>query len=283
MFATILGLAMEIAIQTAFLTVALWIMVKLQKLDYIFLGLLASAALASAVEKILDVFLEPTFGIYTTSSISAPITVGVLILCVMKSIQGDRTDALFTVGVGYALTFGMNLWLMGTLMGDLRPSARHAHEMRIAAEINEASEAATRTNQPAVLIQATNKTMGKAAASEKSPATNGPTNSAALAPVAGSKEKTAPPVAQPATKPKEPAPVKPGEAIAKAFSVKGLTRNGLKSSVVLNTGVKSYTIFVGESLSMETAKGEVVVGLEELGTDWLFLKVGGERVKISLH
>jgi hypothetical protein len=274
---------MEIAIQTVFLTVALWIMVKLQKLDYNFLGLLGSAALTSVLEKILDVFLEPTFGIYLTSSISVPITGVVLFVCVMKSIQGDRTDALFTVCVGYALTFGMNLWLMGALMGDLRPSARHAHEGRTASSTNKASQAAARTNQPVAPGRATNQPIQKAAATEKLPETNGLTNSTILFPAAGLQEKSAPPLAQPAAKTKEQGSVRSAKEIAKGFSVKGITRNGAKSSVVIYSGVKTYPIFLGESLTMETAKGEIVVRFENLGGDWLMLNIEGEQVKLSLR
>jgi hypothetical protein len=107
-------------VETVFLLVALWIMIKLQKLNYNFLGLLGAAALASAI----DLLPLP---LVITSFISCT----VLFFCIAKVTGAERVDATFTVGVGYALWFGMNLFLLGALLGDLRPSARETENRRL--------------------------------------------------------------------------------------------------------------------------------------------------------
>src|SRR5258708_27284030 len=104
----LLGLSIHLAMQTVFLVAALWIMIKLQKLNYNFLGLLGAAALASAIDLIPLPF-----------HIASLISCAVLLFCVTKVTGAEYVDVKFTVFVGYALWFGMNLWLVGTLLGDL--------------------------------------------------------------------------------------------------------------------------------------------------------------------
>jgi hypothetical protein len=106
----IVGLGIEFVIQTAFLTLALWVLVKLQKFQFNFPGLVGSAALASIVDFI------PFVGHY--------LAVSVLFLCIAKVTREKGGDVIFTVGVSYALTFGMNLFLLSSMMGDLRVHAR---------------------------------------------------------------------------------------------------------------------------------------------------------------
>ena len=110
-------LVIDYVARTAVLTLILWIMVKLQKLDYFFPGLLGSAALAAGLDTI------PCFGHY--------IAVPVLYLCVWKVTHASlMPDAVFTVAVSYALMFAVKILLLTELMGDLRPAL--AVEERIA-------------------------------------------------------------------------------------------------------------------------------------------------------
>ncbi len=98
------------AANTVVLTALLWIMVKLQKLNYVFLGLLGSAALACALDTL------PYFGHY--------LAVAVLYLCIWKVTQASlMPDAVFTVAVSYALMFAVKVCLLTMLIGDLRPAA----------------------------------------------------------------------------------------------------------------------------------------------------------------
>jgi hypothetical protein len=120
MLFTVLALLVEIAVQTVFLLAAFWIMIKIQRLGYHFPGLLGTAALVAALDRILDAVLGPFLGSYFSSYISAPIVLIVGMYYIARVTRADRVDVIFTVGVGYALWFVMNLWLLGALMGDLR-------------------------------------------------------------------------------------------------------------------------------------------------------------------
>ncbi len=97
--------------QTIFLFIALWIMIKLQKLNCKVIALLGSAALACAIDYI------PFVGIY--------LSVVVLLICITKAIGAKTfTDAIFTTGIAYAVTFCFNLFVLAVLLGDLRLSTR---------------------------------------------------------------------------------------------------------------------------------------------------------------
>src|SRR5712671_2991624 len=109
MLLTILACSIGFAAKTVVLLAALWIMIRLQSLDYSFLGLLGSAALASGLDMI------PYFGHY--------LAVPVLYVCIALITRADLfPDAVFTVVIAYALMFCLNMFLLAGLLGDLRPS-----------------------------------------------------------------------------------------------------------------------------------------------------------------
>jgi hypothetical protein len=137
MLPEILILGIEFLIHSVILLLLLWIMIKLQKLDYNFLGLLGSAALAGALDMI------PHFG--------HMLAVPVLYLCIWKVTQSSLfPDAAFTVMISYALMFGVNLFIMGSLMGDLRPSDKNIGEDESSTqELAGESQSVAVTNKPA--------------------------------------------------------------------------------------------------------------------------------------
>ena len=259
----ILGLAVEITIQAVFLTVALWIMIKLQNLDYNLPGLIGTAFLACGLDSILTYILEHWFQSFA-GYFSAPVYIVVLFVCVSKVTQAEAVDVIFTVMVGGALRFGMNLWLIGALMGDLRPSAREAGNEPFG-NVEGGYPTAVETNRPAALNHTTNKTSGKIAHAEKPPAKNEPPNPPKPLP-------TAKPQGGPASIPTTP---------AQSFSLKGIISSG-KPSAMIYSGVKTYTIFAGDSLVMETPSGKVTVRCEQLDKDKVVLNVGGEPVTLSV-
>ena len=106
----ILFYLIRFVIETGFLLLALWGMVRIQQFQYTFPGLLGSAALACALDMI------PHFGHY--------LAVPTLYLCLLKVTREDLTGVIFTAAVSYALVFALNLFLIGSLMGSLRMSAR---------------------------------------------------------------------------------------------------------------------------------------------------------------
>jgi hypothetical protein len=102
------SLLISYAARTLVLTLLLWIMVKLQKLDYFFLGLLGSAALASALDMI------PYCGHY--------LAVPVLYLCIWKVTHASlMPDAVFTVAVAYALMFAVRVFLLMAILPPIHP------------------------------------------------------------------------------------------------------------------------------------------------------------------
>src|ERR1043165_2978409 len=107
MLPNILAYSVGFAAQTVVLVAALWIMIKLQRLDYNFLGLLGSAALASGLDMI------PYVGHY--------LAVPVLYVCIAMVTRADLfPDAVVTVVIAYALMFCLNMFLLAGLLGDLR-------------------------------------------------------------------------------------------------------------------------------------------------------------------
>jgi hypothetical protein len=142
-------------------------------------------------------------------------------------------------------------------MGDLSPSTRFAEEDRVEAEREAEYLATANTNQPVTLIQATNKAMGKTAPAGKSPGENDSTNSAKLTPAELAKE------------------------TIKSFSLKGIISAG-EPSAMIYSGVKTYTVFRGDSVSMETANGNVTVRCEKLDKDRVVLNIAGEQVTLFL-
>jgi hypothetical protein len=213
-------LAIEFLIHGSILLVLLWIMIKLQKLDYHFLGLLGSAALAGGLDII------PQFG--------HMLAVPVLYFCIWKVTRSCIfPDVAYTVVISYALMFCANLFIMSMLMGDLRPSDRED-----VGDENAASETA----------QVTQKSDPDAA-----------TNSVPTA------------------------DVKEAKAIAKKFSIIGVTRNADKSSLTLQSGKKTYTIILWQLISVETDDGPVSVRFTGFGEDWVALNIRGTQVKCPVH
>lgn len=269
--AHILGYAIEFVAQTVILLGALWVMIKIQSLEYHFWGLLASAALGSALDMI------PYFGHY--------MAVLVLYVCIHKVTRADLfPDAVFTVAVAYALMFAANLFLLGALMGDLKPSNIHAGGLKQTVnEMGEESEDAINSEQPAALNQTTNQASGKIITLGKTPKKTGATNSAKLPPAAGPQDKSAKAPAKPAGKPKELDPAQLARETAKKFSVKGITKSATNPMAMINNGVKTYTMAIGESFSMQTPGGIITVRCEEVGEDSVVLNVAGERMTLVLE
>src|SRR5258707_3445595 len=97
-------LLIAFGVQTVFLLAALWLMIKLQKLNYNFLGLLGAASLASAIKLIPLPF-----------HIADLISCAALLFCISKVTGAEYIDVKFTVVIGYALLFCMNLRLFSAI------------------------------------------------------------------------------------------------------------------------------------------------------------------------
>jgi hypothetical protein len=296
MSGTLLPRFIEFALQTAILLGLLWGMIKIQKLDqrfeYNFLWLLGSAALATGLDQILQMTLGHFIGIYFASYISTPIVVTVLLLCLKKVTHAPYVDVLFTVAISYALLFGVNLFILESLMGDLRPSARNSEEFEIVTqqqEIKKEYQTAIKTNLPAPKANppapsapANSIKPAERAAPKTNPlAPSVPTNS--TKPAKGAAPMTNLPAPSIPTNSVSQSPAKPVEATAKFFIIKGVTRNAAKSAVTIQTVTKIYTVFLGETVLMQTPDGPIPVRFNDLGEDWVVLEINGEPAKFPIH
>jgi hypothetical protein len=292
----LLSRLIEFAIQTAVLLGLLWGMIKIQKLDqrfaYNFLGLLGTAALTTGLDQILQMTVGRYIGIYFASYISTPIVVTVLLLCLKKVTQAPYVDIVFTVAISYALLFGVNLFILGSLMGELRPSARNSEEFENVTqqqEIKKEYQAAIKTNlpdkkaNPSASSVPTNSTKPAKGAARMTnlPASGASTNS--VKPPEAAAPKTNQPAPSTPTNSAAQSPAKPVEVIAKYFAVKGVTENAAKSAVTIQVGTKIYTIFLGETALTQTPDGPIPVRFKDLGADWVVLEINGEPVKLPIH
>lgn len=242
----ILVYAIEFTVQTAFLFAALWIMVKLQKLNYNLPGLLGAAALSCALDMI------PVVGHF--------IAVGVLLLCIWKITESEYVDVAFTVFVGYALTFGMNLFLLSALIGDLCPSEHIAEGEPEYSELLAEYQPDTNKFGPEI-------------------SQPDPDESAAICP--GTERQENKSSAAHLTQTNSPA-VSTAEEVAKDIQLKGLIQNAGRPSLLVHTGIKTYTIVQGETLPVKTRKGQVMICFEGITAKQAVLKIDGRPFKLPL-
>jgi hypothetical protein len=114
-------------------TALLWIMIKVQKLNYSVLGLLASSAAATLFDFI------PVVGPF--------ISYVVLVLCLWKCTKADIfPDVIFTVTIAGALMFCTNLWLLGAMIGNLRPDPLKA-EARMDVQMQQNADAVSGSDE----------------------------------------------------------------------------------------------------------------------------------------
>ena len=223
----IIIMIVEYAARTAVLTLLLWLMIKLQKLNYFFLGLLGSAALACALDTI------PYFGHY--------LAVPVLYFCIWKVTQASLVpDAIFTVVIAYALMFAVKVLLFTALIGDLRPHIRGDENDELRSEV-----AAAQPPPPAGVSP---------------PATN---QNAAASPAK--------------------VPAKSTDEILKDVVVKGVTRNGDKSMVLISSNKKNYTLTMGQLTLVQTPAETLHLRLVNVSETWATVEVNGEAAYLRVH
>jgi len=104
---TVVVFAVSVILQTIVLLAALWIMIKIQKMEVKWLWLILGAVGASVFDMI------PFVG--------RPLAIATLVVTVYYTTQAEYIDILFTVVVGYSVKFCLNLFLISMLMGKLRP------------------------------------------------------------------------------------------------------------------------------------------------------------------
>jgi hypothetical protein len=240
----LIPLIISFAIRTALLLLMLWIMIKLQKLDYAFVPLLGAAALACAIDTI------PFFGHY--------LAVAVLYLCIWKITRASLfPDAVFTVAISYALVFAVNMLWLTAMIGHLRPSA-------------------TTDDQPEPTVAAATN---KSAPVSVRPASAVTVSKTAAAPVPGAPA-SAPTAAPAAT----PAPATNSvDALLKDIVVKGVTKNGDKSMIAIKVNNKMYTLAEDEQTAVQFADGPGHMRLVSLTEGWATVEVNGQPAMLRIR
>ena len=259
MIEQIIGTAIHFGIQTVFLVAGLWIMIKLQKYDYNVLGLIGSAILASGVDMI------PFAGHY--------LSVSVLLFCIRKVIVADSyTDTLFTVGIGYALMFCMNLFLIASLMGDLRPPIVKAETRETDGE-----------NQPAATTNRASPATAETAPATKAKEKSAPADSSAKTPVASATETISSVPVNATGNANEASAARLALDSVHKFKLKGISKSASRTLAIINTGTKTETLSRNESIQVETAEGWVAVRCEDVGENKVVLNVEGEKFTLIMH
>ena len=183
-------------------------MIKIQKLNYNPLGLLGSSLLAILTSMI------PVAGPY--------LAYVVLIVCLWKCTGAELfPDVTFTVAIAGALMFCINLWVLGALMGRLRPdladrgrSAAEASAREEEAGDGDAEDQADAPKPPGLARTVLARTSAAA------------TNRAASSAVTNC-----------------------------SFTVKGSSLGGTRPSVLISDGSQVYTVSRGESFTASLAQG----------------------------
>jgi hypothetical protein len=228
------GYSIRYLVSTGFLLLALWLMVKIQKFQYNFPGLLGSAALAGGLDMI------PYVGHY--------LALPTLYLCLMKVTREDMTGVVFTAGISYALVFVMNLFLLGSLMGDLRPSFLQAREAApIAKEATEEGETDTETNRSIAPRQSVNPAQSASASTTPDKAVAAP---------------------QPSLTPA-------------GLTLKGIIKSSKNPMAMISSGGKTYTIAMGESIPLQGADKNAKATLETVEDSSVVVSIAGEKVVLK--
>ena len=277
------------ALRTAILLGLIWLVTRLQKLaqrfEYRFRGLFWLAVLAGGLD------LIPHVG--------HGLAVLVLLVGVKKITRTDYVEAFFSIAIPYALVFGIQLFLLGPLVAHWQPMIKNTNppapgsrrqERKVEhPALNPTNLPAPPTNPPA------SKTIPPALPTNP-PVTPAPVNPVPpdlSKPVEPAAPKTNPPPAitnSPASGPSTnlaappaPPPVKSVEPNAKLFTVRGVTRNGANSAATIQTGSRTYTVFLGEAALMQTSGGPISVRFSNLDEDSVTLEINGKPAKFPIH
>jgi hypothetical protein len=263
-------LGIGFVIQTVFLALALWAMLKQQKLTCKFPGLLGSVLLACVLVQI------PYVG--------AVISFVVLLLCITKAI-GARTftDAIVAVGVAFAPFVVFNFVVLSLLLGILRPM------VKVRARVTEPAavvHAVVQTNQ----LAATN--LPAAAA----PAVEAPATATTIAAVPAPQTLGTNPAAPAPTTPVAAVPVRPPEPvfdtnslisarmagdIMKHFFVKGFSQGATISIAMISNGTRNFDVSAGDIFQLETSDGRyAAVKCESVAEGEVVISVGGVKVTL---
>lgn len=234
--AFLVGLVVVTAVKWLVYTGLLWGMIKIQKLNYNVWGLFGSSLAATLVAFI------PYVGSY--------LAYAVLVLCLWKCTGADIVpEVVFTVVIAGALMFCVNLWVIGALMGNLRPDlAAHAR-------------AGGDKSKPAKADDLTEEDDEGATTAKAAPARTTTASTNAFrpgAPAIGTN--------------------------AAALVLKSVTFNPGRPFVMISDGTRAYTVGKGETFTATLPQGRVTLRCEDITRDSVVVRPAqGETIVLHLR
>ncbi len=227
------------AVKWVIYTALLWFMIKIQKLHYHLPGLLASSAISILISFI------PYAGPYLGHA--------VLLFCLWKCTGADFVpDILFTTSIAGALMFCVNLFVIGSLMGNLRPDLAAARETESpGTEMNVDVPEDDDDIEPAESPEPLKSTKTVAPAKpNKAPASAG----------------------QPQ-----------GQSLARQFTLKGVSLHSAQPLAMFAAGGRVYSLGTGESVMVQLAETSVPIRCEAITRDSVVLTTrSGEKIALDV-
>jgi len=257
-------------------TALLWIMIQLQKMQYNWLGLLGSSALATALGFI------PVVGPY--------IGWAALVLCLWKVTHADiAPDVLFTVSIAGALMFCVNLFVIGALMGNLGLAGALADvddDEGMDADGFELVDNSAMSHDDDLEVDESEATNVVAKATTPVAAMPPARTSASVTPMpASASTRVAPLVAT-----LKPSALIANESIRDAsslpakLSLKGLAVQSSQRTAMIGDGKEIHTVGIGDMFSVPSPRGTLLLRCEDITAREVILALDkGDRVRLTFQ
>ncbi|HMJ89146.1 MAG TPA: hypothetical protein VK530_04985 [Candidatus Acidoferrum sp.] len=259
------------AAKWAVYTALLWVMIRIQKMQYNWLGLLGSTALATGLGYI------PVVGPYVAWI--------VLVLCLWKVTRADiAPDVLFTVTIAGALMFCVNLFVVGWLMGNLGMVSASLDDD----EMDDANDGFELVDNADFDVdtddwddeESTNSVIKAAAPVAVAPRvlTNAPVRMLVAA-------QPSPVVARVSTPPQVvDRDIRDASSLPAKLSLKGLAVHSAQRTAMIGDGKDIHTVGVGDMFSVPSPKGTLLLRCQEITLKEVILAVDqGERVRLTFQ
>lgn len=248
------------------LTVSLWIMLRIQELNYTIPGIIFCSALASACDS-----LPVPIGAHA-------LAVGVLIFSVIKLTRAHFVDVRFTVVISYAVMFLIQMLIISAVPFDLNVFAR-SHKDTLAklhlVPDDGGTDGLLSTNGSLATSPADKPSDNPSPAAKPSQDTNHavPSSSGLQAAAPSNTQPVATPASIPALSKK----------VVDAFSLKGVMGNPGNMTVMIGTGTRTYSLQVGETAPVDTTAGKMDVTVTEATQNRAVLKINGNLLPLEIH
>lgn len=234
------------------LTISLWLLLRTQNLNYTIPGIILCSALASVCD-----MLPVPIG-------SHALAVGVLIFTVMRMTNAHFVDVRFTVAISYAVMFLMQMCVISAIPFQVNAYARNHAQSSIMRLITAGG----------LTDDEINGRLPKATPSKTAQSTNDAVSTTPIKPVAVATN--AQPVPAPVSIPALP------KKVADSFSLKGIMGTARNLTVMIGTGVRTYSLQVGETATLDTSAGKMDVTVAEATQTSAVLKINGNTLPLEL-